>query len=155
MIGWSEEAVLKRTFRGEDIQLSEHDLDITTIGNFEQFWTGRLQNGGNGNWRYCPFAARDEKFCNMTETEIPLNRIPTGLNEPLAFTYTDSDFMTGHNDVFNAQVAAFLSAITIESVQRKLAPSKDSTDETGDFCMVAFDFSRCFEALYAEFKKSF
>ena len=155
MIGWNEQDALARNFRGQDVQFSEHELDTTTIGNFSQFWTGRLHNDGEENWRYCSFAGDSSKPCNEADTEIPSNLMPTRANEPLAFTYTDADFMTGHNDVFNAQMAAFLSAITIESVQRKLPPSDSSMNVESNHCMISFELGGCFETLYAEFKKRF
>jgi len=155
MFGWREEDVLTRNYRGQKVQLSEYDLDRNTVGNFDKFWTGRLQNEGDNKWRYCSFAVNDGLVCPKIGIETPPNLIPTKSHEPLSFVYTDADFMTSHNDVFNARITAYVSALTIESVQQKLPPGVTLPGRKDDPCRTTFDFGRCFESLNQLFEKRF
>ncbi len=155
MFGWSEEENLDRQFGNRKIPLSEYDLDRITAGNFEQFWTGRLYLDDGQICRYCTFADQGDSRCENAGIERPESLIPTRVNEPLSFVYSDAGFMIGHSDVFNAQISAYLGAIVIDSMQRKLTPEATIGRDFSHPCSANFDFGYCFESLAMILGKKF
>ena len=147
MFGWAEEGELSRQFDGESMSFSEHELDRTTIGNFDKFWTGRLYRDDGNTWRYCSYAVDGIPQCVDESVTAPAVRVPARFHEPLSFVYTGADFMTGHNDVFNSHITAYMGAITIDSMQKRLPPGIELGGAPGDPCRAKFDFAHCFESL--------
>jgi pimeloyl-ACP methyl ester carboxylesterase len=154
MLLWDEKDI-HRTYRGRPQTISEERLDRTTIGNLSQFWTGRLQKVGS-DWRYCSYAL--DNFKNCPDLQPPADSIPTRSFEPVSFIYTDGEFMSDHNDVFNAKVAAYLGAVAMESRSRRNSfrawdrPRHRAADLQG--CQPEqgyYSFQRCFDQLNAIF----
>ena len=116
MLAWREEDSLPRDYRGEPMTLSEHDLDITTVGNYPGYWTGLLEEK-DGRYRYCSYALNNAKQC--ADRPPPEGGFPARSFEPLSFVYTDGGFMSDHNDVFNEKVSAYLATVVQESITRK------------------------------------
>ena len=116
MLMWSEEPALNHTFRGKTVQLDEHDLDTTTVGNYSAYWTGRLFSDEDG-YQYCSLASGNTKRCPGVPQDI--QSIPAASFEPLTFISTEEEFMSDHNDIFNTQVIAYLATIVREALTVK------------------------------------
>lgn len=155
MFGWSEEENLDRSYGGQQVPLSEYELDRTTAGNFEQFWTGRLLEDANGRWRYCAFAAESALACDDLGVMDPKSPIPSVANDPLSFVYSDRGFMADHNDVFNPQVSAYLSAAAIDSMRKHVAPEPLIRSGSAHPCNANVEFGNCFESLSVVFDALF
>jgi hypothetical protein len=109
----------------EHLALKEEHLDATMVGNFSPFLTHRLTVDKTGEKPTLHLAP-----CG----QIPDGCVPKGLttlkghpaieplpdNYPLYFIKTDSTLMTGHNDIFNPEVRAFLVTIIDDIVRRSL-----------------------------------
>lgn len=110
----------------ETLVLREEHLDATTVGNFAPFLTHRLtaaEQDGNVSFRF--------KTCDQN----PEGCEPAGLTTlsgqpairalpkhyPLYFVKTDASLVTGHNDIFNDRVGAFVVAVIDDVVLRSLA----------------------------------
>ena len=80
-------------------------------------------------------------------------------NEPLIFIQTDANFIADHNDVFNANVAAYLAAIVAEArykllMKAKKDPSRPEVEDTRLPVECRSDnFGPCFELYHDRFKK--
>lgn len=108
---------LKRTvvdgqMKSRNIEISEYDLDIRTIGNYQNFRTGMFKSQSNDgeDWTYVD-CRRDPKECGVDVK----NFFPIHDNDPLSFIYTDGNFIEGHSDVFNCRVKSYISALVLES----------------------------------------
>ncbi|OQW80708.1 MAG: hypothetical protein BVN30_12830 [Proteobacteria bacterium ST_bin16] len=105
---WSQAKILREFQPNKIIELYESELDTTTVGNSPLFRTGQF-DFEKGEYRTCVGGKSD---CVRDQEEI---HIPVKKNEPLAFIYTDSAFINGHNDVFNSRVQAYIAAIVTET----------------------------------------
>jgi hypothetical protein len=157
MLTKHEEKNLDRVYRSEKMSLSEADLGSTTIGNFDKFWTGKLVYQDE-LFKYCSFALDNWKNCS--DVPPPEDSIPTRTYEPISFIYTDKNFMSGHNDVFNDKVAAYVGAIALESLHRsRQGNNASSKNEEGDSNISLqgdeFNFGRSFLYLQKQFSKAF
>ena len=63
--------------------------------------------------------------------------------------------MTDHNDVFNPQVSAYLSAAAIESMRKHVAPEPLISRASAHPCNVNVEFGSCFESLSVVFDALF
>lgn len=136
-ISW-EQAIFKRQIgklgqTKREITFDEMDLDVTTVGNYEPFLTGYLFANGpeadlgdpaldsciseprGANWQYVSFK-REDCFASYIGNQ---DHVPVGDHEPLSFIKTDENFIDGHNDIFNQNVAAYLATILAESRQKR------------------------------------
>lgn len=156
MAWWGEEENLDRVYRNESIPISEITLDRTTVGNIDQFWTGRLMHQ-NGSWRYCSFALDNFKNCPESLVKTPKYIVPARTFEPISFIYTQEDFMKGHNDVFNPRVAAYIGAVAMEALSRRDGAAPDAAAKEGlkDCVGSYYSFGKCFDAFNSMFSDSF
>ncbi|MCH9672398.1 MAG: hypothetical protein K0U93_13225 [Gammaproteobacteria bacterium] len=108
--------------------LKEEHLDATTVGNFAPFLTHRLSISGSSDAQIAFEYSRCE--------DVPAQCTPKGLtslsgqpaikefpeNYPLFFIKTDERVMSGHNDIFNQKIKAFMLALINDVVRRDLSP---------------------------------
>lgn len=130
-------------------RLHEHDLDVTTVGNYPEFWTGLLQSDG-GAWRYT----------KLTDTMMPVDMdddpIPNHLwapgNSPVQMIYTDDTFIGDHNGIFNDQVTAYANAVAAESLA--LVRNQPVPEACAGSGSLSFDFGACFEFYLEQLQRS-
>lgn len=118
---------------GEQLTLREENLDSTTVGNFAPFLTHRLDVPGADT--LCEASSNEElerlladspllRQCSdyAKSSECGPKYFPRGFDRtqrnaftdrespynPLYFIRTNDKFMSGHNDIFNPHVVAFL-----------------------------------------------
>ena len=181
---WKQKT-LRRTFGEDDARFEELDLDTTTVGNFLPFQTGYLTaaeknparqddmpddpyydgpkhcvtKAQDNSWDYVSYVWHkkpgDRDECIVPEEDAE-GHVPAGPFEPLSFIRTDAAFSSGHNDVFNDNVAAYLAAIQSEG-QYKLAletdrePPRQGPKECRPIKGKTFDFGACFQAYHRMF----
>jgi hypothetical protein len=123
---------LERTYytdrlSGEHLVLKEEHLDTTTVGNFAPFLTHRLNlDDVDGQ------PSLNLQTCDQTpEGCVPRGRTtlsghptfgPLPDHYPLYFIKTDASIMTGHNDIFNPVVRAFILTLIDDIVRRAPLP---------------------------------
>lgn len=170
---------IDREYNNMKYTLKEDELDNTTIGNYEPFWTGTLEDvemksarlkesntagllsdkstypvinwvvGGLGlgggkivdRWTY-------KSFCEGALNELRSAQLPCFDNEPIDFFRVPSSFIENHNDVFNNNVIALVSAIASKSIRQAQPPVE------GPYTVCspkgAFDFWPCFADFYKD-----
>ncbi len=111
----------------KEIPLSEKHLDATTVGNFAPFLTHRLSAVETNGQVSFEFETCDDepKGCEpkgWTSLKGHPTVHPLPANYPLYFIKTDESLMTGHNDIFNPRVNAFLVTVIDDVVSRTLTP---------------------------------
>jgi hypothetical protein len=123
---------LQRTYyldrlSGEHLVLKEEHLDTTTVGNFAPYLTHRLTRSA---------ADGRSRLTLQTCDQAPEGCVPRGRTSlsghptfgplphhyPLYFIKTDASIMTGHNDIFNPVVRAFILALIDDIVRRAPLP---------------------------------
>lgn len=156
---WNQTTLYRRYLNQSHI-LKETEMDTTTIGNFPEFWTGQIVKSRDPNkltnkniklkqsslysvignaetegWRFI-------SYCNESPSPVRTKQFPCLPNEPADFIYTDKNFISGHNDIFNDEVISLLTAVVAKSNYKKIAskPFESCTDGNGDF-----SFGRCFD----------
>ncbi len=149
---WRQAELWRQRRRGDWVSLDEWDLDTTTVGNFPPFRTGFLDAASTSRdqdprwcYRSCvpvlfdvPIDARAHDCVDPDEAET---HYPVRPFEPVAFIYTDESFMSGHNDIFNPRVRAYLAAIVAESLRRR-----DELPAGLEACEGEGNFQTCFES---------
>ncbi|MCG7985191.1 MAG: hypothetical protein JAY90_20890 [Candidatus Thiodiazotropha lotti] len=114
------------------IPLREEHLDATTVGNFAPFLTHRLEL----NKELSP-----PRFSLLKCKQVPKKCGPKGLtsldglptikplpeNYPLYFIKTNETVMSGHNDIFNESITAFMLTIIDDVVSRNLLAKPEPT----------------------------
>lgn len=158
---WQHEDI-DRIYDGKKYILSEFDMDLSTIGNYDRFITGKIvdDHGSTdnlaGRWRYttlCGKSGKDMPVDSLPEdshTNQPhdplTSSLPCSNNDPVVFLTTTDTFIGDHNDVFNDNVKAYLSTIVSEALtdQGETAPppclDKDAK---------SFSFTNCFNFNYS------
>ena len=155
---WSE-TELTRNLGNKNVQLDESDLDMTTVGNFTPFRTGRIKQSKSKNKQWDYESCVGSQDC--VDPEDLAQHIPAAHNQPLAFIQTDSSFIADHNDVFNSNVAAYLAAIVAEarfkrqgiSIVEEIGFPKNCLNDKRD-PHDPFDFGQCFESYLEKFTKN-
>ena len=156
------ELPLQRTYYGKSVTVNEHDLDTTTIGNYEAFRTGHSVKRTSSNiadcrvqdeWRNeCYIPCKKDAKC--LEPDKRSQHIPVGSNEPLHFLYTDSNFIKSHSDIFNPEVSAYITSVVMENSYKRIRPLPDGErnpllDNVPTECLnkeeTDFDFPHCFD----------
>lgn len=149
---------LKRLYGEQKFELSEAELDSTTIGNFSSFHTGEIKDFKEG----CDVGALDEgakkslltlpeacighwvhsSFCTAEGANFFNNYFPCRSAEPVDFIRTSESFITDHNDIFNVSVTAFLASAISRSIF-----IQSGGERKFDECMSgeSFDFGKCFD----------
>lgn len=112
----------------EALTLKEEHLDTTTTGNFAPYLTHRLSMEHAGDTSYPNLQPCDEAPDDCGPKGLTtLNGNPTigplPENYPLYFVKTDKTVMTGHNDIFNARILAFLMTLIDDVVRSAIADS--------------------------------
>ena len=146
VITWNQEK-LERQIQGKKVILSETGLDMHTVGNLQQFRTGRLQKG-NEDWQFIRCKDDLEK-CGVTDAGEVENHIPNSKFDPLVFIKTDKNFMAGHNDVFNCKVQSYLATIVLEnqSLKWRNRNFEQNRSQSRAGCQLqSFNFARCFSS---------
>lgn len=126
---WNQSSLTRSYYRDrltkEPLVLEERHLDATTIGNFAPYLTHRLTARETGSE-----VALELRECQ----EVPDECTPKGLttldghpaflplpdNYPLYFIKTDKHVMTGHNDIFNDTIKAFMLALIDDTLVRSM-----------------------------------
>lgn len=121
-------------------KLHERDLDVTTVGNFPQFWTGILRRTNN-TWNYRALT-RTAKPEDMNGNPIP-NHVWAPVNSPVQMIYTDKNFIEDHNGIFNHRVVAYASAVVAESLA--LVRDQPVPNRCAPSGSLSFDFGSCFD----------
>ena len=111
----------------KEIPLSEKHLDANTVGNFAPFLTHRLTAvEGNGQVKFefetCDDNPEGCEPMGWTSLKGQPTVHPLPANYPLYFIKTDESLMTGHNDIFNERVNAFVVTVIDDVVSRTLSP---------------------------------
>lgn len=143
-LGW-EEIDFERVYEGESYQFSEHNLDITTVGNYQRFWTGALTLDKNqrldaydqplGEWKFHDFCASEQALPEQVQDHLPCSA-----QDPVVFLSTDASFIKDHGDVFNDKVSAYLTSIVAASMFHESKMLSDNCATDGEF-----SFSACFD----------
>jgi hypothetical protein len=155
---WNQENI-KREYDGHSYNLSEYDLDLTTVGNFKPFHTANLiENpevnkqpvaGGNikavdgdqaGDWIYKDCCIKNIKIeeCNLSKNAK--YHLPCTESFPISFLYTAKSFINGHNDIFNCNIVSYLLATVSEAL---FYQGKGNASECTD--KEDFNFTKCFD----------
>jgi hypothetical protein len=139
---WWQETQLPRWFGNTETTLEESELDRTTIGNFVPFRTGKFTKNET-EWQY-ESCENGEVECLSEFGEEPTEKrrhVPVSDHDPLAFISTDEHFIEDHNDVFNENVVAYLTAIVDQTRAKKNPIDIPSNCKKED----KFDFDTCFK----------
>lgn len=170
---WKQE-VIQRDYFGIPYALKEVDLDDQTVGNYSLFTTGvmndimieptaelkpalaieqpplqksllqtralTLRSSNIANWGFT-------SYCSPSNSFFTSAHMPCFANDPIDFISAPESFIKNHNDVFNKNVIALLSAIVHKSLSEKQGA-------TLGYCAnnKKFDFGKCF-AYYFEKNK--
>jgi hypothetical protein len=121
-------------------RLHEHALDITTVGNYPEFWTGLLRRDGDG-WGYTPLTNSPNPK-DMDDDSIA-NHLWAPVNSPVQMIYTDDNFIEDHNAIFNDQVVAYANAVAAESLA--IVRSQTVPAACARAGSLSFDFGACFD----------
>lgn len=143
---------LKRVVNGKQITINERQLDVTTVGNLEQFRTGYLSyDKKTKDWLLAD--CKDSlKGCGVTRAKRQKNHFPIKDNDPLSFIKTDKHFIKNHNDVFGCYVQSYITAIIFETQAvdkgyRSRPTKRHGEDETARIVgcnHLDFNFKQCF-----------
>ena len=130
LLTWQQEDLTRsyyydREAPDEEKPLREEHLDTTTVGNFAPFLTHRItarEHDGATRFdvRSCEQFPRGCEPRGWTSLggQPAIRNLPE--HYPLFFFKTDASMMTGHNDIFNARVRAFLVTVIDDVVRRGL-----------------------------------
>lgn len=161
------ENVLEREYKGKKMRIHERDLDITTAGNSPLFRTALSIKRTPQNEHQCDAKDRQRDECYIPclngecLSQDSNTHIAGSHYEPLHFLYTDSDYIAGHNDVFNAYIAGYISAVTVEASFRRLLgkgvrPENMTERDVPHQCTMPknrdFDFPNCFDLFKRQFE---
>ena len=120
---------------------------MNTIGNYENFRTGRLENDQEDSerWKYLS-CKTDQKKCRVDDVA---NHFPVLDNNPLSFIQTDKHFIKDHNDVFNCNVQSYITAIMLEtqSVDKGYSINNrmNKSQQVPQCNFNNFNFGQCFQ----------
>lgn len=135
LLTWKQTDLKRRYLRDrgkstQELTLREKHLDTTTIGNFAPFLTHRLTKREDNGESYFNFQTckNDPEGCKpkglTTLSGQPfIEKLPQ--NYPLYFIKTDATVMSGHNDIFNPAVRAFLVTVIDDVVRGKFVEALD------------------------------
>ncbi len=140
---------LIREINGKRVELSEHDLDVTTAGNYAPLRTGYLYRdivGGRWQNRSC---IESLEACGIRSEEDIKNHIPTKVHDPLVFLRTDANFIKDHNDAFSCYVQAYITTVMFENQATDSGYATAEVDELAGTSLAncrpqGFDFAQCF-----------
>ena len=146
-----KQATLDREFGDRPVQFEEADLDTITVGNFTPFQTGQLDhsNSSEAGWDYRSCVGPEAACIDPADKA---QHIPVEHNEPLAFIQTDENFIADHNDVFNANVSAYLAAIVAENRYKGILDDNSVRDPRLPPECRHDEFNDCFEYYQERFK---
>lgn len=142
---------LLRTINNKQVTLSEHELDINTVGNYAPLRTGYLFRDTDAEkWRY-QRCGNNPKGCGINRPSLQRNHISTKENDPLVFLRTDQNFIKDHNDAFSCYVQAYITSAMFQSqaidsgFSQATADEAENIDESSTNCQSRnFEFDRCF-----------
>ncbi|MDO6747635.1 hypothetical protein [Gilvimarinus sp. 1_MG-2023] len=149
-LAW-DEVDFERLYNDQTYRFSEHNLDTTTIGNYQRFWTGALTLNKNnqmdaydqpmGEWNF-------HDFCDSsTTTHDPTTaRLPCSHQDPIVFLKTDTSFIKDHGDVFNDKVSAYMTSIVAANMYHESKMLSEQCTHQG-----TFSFSLCFDFFLGRF----
>lgn len=165
-LNWSQKH-LGREYYGRKYSLSERELDENTIGNYPFFTTARMEDRDSEQpfvkLMSLPSPADNSGLDAAMERVLSIRRaqnlgmwkinsycetgqwsderLPCFENDPVDFLSVPKTFIESHNDVFNNNVTAFLTA----AVRKSLWDRSDKKDPTG-YCFVdgKFSLEKCF-----------
>lgn len=118
--------------RQKEVHIAEFGLDTTTVGNYPPFRTGRTVEADSlpesdrkkqcldkdTNQCYTPCYGTDDCLTGPEKKRYPYH-FPVAPHEPVSIIYGDRDFMSGHNDIFNAEVMGYIAAAVLENQYEK------------------------------------
>lgn len=153
---WNQEKI-KRKYGNCDYNISEYDLDLTTVGNFKPFHTANLienpkinkqlftENGEKAKpgdivgdmWKY-EGCCTDINKCKLSRDSK--YHLPCTESYPISFLYTAKSFIDGHNDIFNCNITSYLLATISEAL---FYQNKDNASERIE--QKDFNFSKTFK----------
>lgn len=155
--------------RGKQIDISENELDINTIGNLQHFRTGYLKSAEGGeSWVYrrCNNDSEEGlKDCGITSKRALKNHFPYVASSPLSFIKTDAHFIKNHTDIFNCKVQSYLTTIMhetqavdhgaqYETIFPKKKYSENRSQRLAGCGINNFNFGQCFNSQLRDFCKS-
>jgi hypothetical protein len=151
----------------------EYSLDTTTVGNYPPFRTGRSQSkkdmsrkeiemckDKNSDQCYTPCEGKNDCVSKYERLHSP-EHIPVAPFEPVSIIYGDSSFMSGHTDIFNAEVLAYIATAIIENQYKNNSTAINALILQS--CTILdikkqvthFDFSVCQKSFRETFHKNF
>ena len=110
------QAELTRSYLPRDATLSEKDLDQQTAGNYPPFHTLEIveEPHSEAGWTFV-------KLCEQGSSQIEKAEyaftFPCSTSDPVEFVYTSPAFMSGHNDIFNENVSAYLGSVIDQALR--------------------------------------
>ncbi|WP_342654079.1 hypothetical protein [Pseudomonas sp. F3-2] len=168
---WNE-VVIDRNYPGQKktYHIPETELDRITIGNYERFWTGYMDDvmvEGPSKLRYQSVISDSvisdsglgvkaigstdtigkwgyKSYCSNTLTFNDNHRLPCYADDPINFISAPESFIENHNDVFNDSVKSLLATAVMESLIRKQQGPEDQYCQEGG----EFSFGKCFTYYY-------
>ncbi len=145
VLTWNQEKLYRTSENSSGyVKLREYDLDITTIGNHEQFRSGYLnKNGPDWEFNFCPGVGDAHNDCNVKDLD---NHFPVKKHDPLVFIKTGEAFMEGHNDVFNCNVRGYLISIIYDSLFQRTGDLDELPELAQEECFKdgEFNYQRCY-----------
>ena len=141
-LSWKE-TELKRILGGRGVTLDEVDLDLTTVGNYPPFRTGYMPTLDPDDYETCIMREDCVQNDKRLDPDEVINHIPVKPNEPLAFIYSDEQFIKGHSGIFNYKVVAYLATIVTEAqAKRIIAQDKEGDKAKADKALKLMKESR-------------
>ena len=98
------------------IILKEWELDITTVGNYQPFRTGKEKE----NFSYEKDTLdRCHGLAKCVDEDYQSSNFPVSPFEPISIISVDKSFIGEHNDIFNANVMAYISSAVLENQYKR------------------------------------
>jgi hypothetical protein len=154
----------------KDIEIDEHELDVTTVGNYQPFITGKSTSKKNDLKNIKPANCTKETEEQIDEhtpcqgtgecvsKKYKNKNFPSSPYEPISIVSTDAKFINSHSDIFNENVIAYMITAVLEN-QNKKSGFPNNNQIIKDHCYgksgipTKFNFKNCtnfFRRLYVE-----
>lgn len=132
----------------------EEKLDTTTAGNFLPFHTQELKfhpDSENDKWEFSQLCRGQPRILDKTKKDN-VSVLPCSSSDPVQFLYTSPEFMSGHSDVFNKQVSAYIAGVIhqthIEAMRRMQRTAVQGMSGMPISCGEKFNFRDCVREQY-------
>lgn len=155
-LAWQQAQLSRDYLDGSPLRdyFKEEKLDTTTAGNFLPFHTQELKfhpDRSNDRWQFSELCQGESRILDKTKKDN-VAILPCSDADPVQFLYTSPEFMSGHSDVFNKQVSAYIAGVIhqthIEAMRRMQRLSSETIGSMPTSCGEKFDFRDCVRAQY-------